>query len=365
MRTSILLVIILFSAFFVACEKILLDEEYQHMPQGNFEAFWQEFDQAYGAMQPKNLNWDSLKDVYGKTLTESTNDKELFYALCGLLNEINDGHADLFAPGIGYYRSWNRRDKPYYQDLNTQDFRKVGEHQAIIRREYLNNQFQSTTVDGWFFFYGNIEKQSKTIGYLCIPTFNLNIFPDSFIQYAVDDFQNMDAVIIDLRWNGGGTTEAFMKTLNKFASEPTLFLKSKYRNGPGHGDFSEMLEHHLRPQDNCLKNKPVAILMNSFTASSSEHFILGMKTQKDVITVGDTTCGAFSSVNERLLPNGWKFRIGGQILFTPEGSLMVDEKGNYLEGIGVSPDYFVPDQWNPLNSGLDMPLEKAVDELIK
>ena len=320
---------------------------------------------SYGAMQPKNLNWDSLKVVYGNTLNENTDDKALFDALSGLLNEINDGHADLLAPGIGFYRSWNRHDKSFFQDFVTQDLITVGEQQAVIRQEYLNNQFKSITVDGWFFFYGSIEKQNKTIGYLYIPTFNLNNYPDAFIQSAIDDFQNFNAVIIDLRFNGGGTTEAFVKTLNKFASKPKLFLKSKYRNGPGHGDFSEMLEHHIRPQTNWLNNKPVAILMNSFTASSSEHFILGMKTQEGVFTVGDTTCGAFSSVNERLMPNGWKFRLGGQIVFTSEGNLMVDDKGNYLEGIGLAPDYYVPDQWIPLKSGLDMPLEKAIDVLTK
>jgi hypothetical protein len=65
------------------------------------------------------------------------------------------------------------------------------------------------------------------------------------------------------------------------------------------------------------------------------------------------------------LPNGWKFRLGVQILFTAKGNLMVNENGNYLEGIGLAPDYFAPDRWNPLNSGLDMPLEKAIDELIQ
>jgi carboxyl-terminal processing protease len=226
MKTKFYLMMLL-SVLLVACEKALLEEEFGDTPYGNFEVFWQEFDQAYGAMQAKNLNWDSLKVVYGNSLNESTNDEELFGILSGLLNTINDGHADLLAPGIGYFRSWKRRDKSYYQDFNTQDLGKVGEHQAVIRREYLNNQFQSTTVDGWFFFYGSIEKQNQTIGYLCVPTFNLNNFPDAFMQSAVDTFQDLDAVIIDLRWNGGGTNEAFVKTLNKFASQPTLFLKSK------------------------------------------------------------------------------------------------------------------------------------------
>lgn len=358
------LLIALFTCF-ISCEEIILHDEFSNTPVGNYNAFWHEFNVAYGAMQAKNLNWDSLKIVYGNSLNENATDKELYDAITGLLNEVNDGHADLLAHDIGYFRSWNRRDKSYYQDFYTQDMAKVGQHQSIIRRQYLNNQFQFVNVDGWFFFYGTIVRQNNKIGYLCIPTFSLTSYPDDFIQNAVNAFQNFDAVIIDLRFNGGGKTEAFVKTLNKFASESKLFLKSKYRNGRDYGDFSEMLKHYIHPQANCLKNKPIAILMNSYTASSSEHFIFGMKSQNKVITVGDTSCGAFSSVNERILPNGWKFRLGGQILFTPDGKLLVDEKINYLEGIGIAPDYFVTDQWNTLKTGADMPLEKAIELVLK
>lgn len=361
-----IIISLIFLTVFISCEKVLLNEEYQNTAYDNYNAFWQEFDRSYGAMQPKKMNWDSLKTVYGNSINLDTTNKQLFEALCGLLHEINDGHADLYAPGFGYYRSWNRRDKSYYLDYNTQDMKKVSNHQKVVRREYLGNQYESTSVDGWTFFYGNIDAQNKKIGYLCIPTFNIINFPDDFIQSAVDAFQSSGAVIVDLRFNGGGTTEAFVKTLNRFASEPKVFLNSKYRNGNGHGDFSRMFEHQIHPHENCLKPKPIAILINSYTASSSEHFILGMKTQKDVITVGDTTCGAFSSVNERLLPNGWKFRLGGQVVFSPEGKLLVDDKSNYVEGVGLSPDFYVTDHWQPLNNdGIDLPLDKAIEELLK
>lgn len=348
----------------VGCEKSLLTTEFSNTPVDNFEALWHEFDIGYGAMAAKSLNWDSLKLVYGSKVTNSSSDYELFKAMCGLLHEINDGHTDLKATGVAFFRSWNRREKSFYVDRYTQSMEDVGRQLKTIKAYYLNNSFTSVEVEGWMFFYGTVAVNQKKIGYLYIPTFSLDDFPDSFIQSAVDDFQLLDAVIIDLRFNGGGNTESFVKTLNRFASESKIFLKSKYRNGPLHNDFSEMFEHRIRPHSNCLKNKPVAILMNSYTASSSEHFILGMKSQKGVITVGDTTCGAFSSVNERLLPNGWCFRIGGQVVYTPEGKLMVDSKGRYLEGIGLSPDYYMPDYWEPLLLHKDLPLDKAIEKLL-
>jgi C-terminal processing protease CtpA/Prc len=283
--------------------------------------------------------------------------------MCGLLHEINDGHSDLKASSVNFFRSWNRRDKSFYVDSYTRSMEDVSRQFKTIRTYYLNNNFTSVEAEGWLFFYGTINLDQKKIGYINLPTFSMDHFPDSFIQSAVDDFQLLDAVIIDLRFNGGGHTESFVKTLNSFACEPKVFLKSKYRNGPSHNDFSEMFEHRIRPHNDCLKNKPVAILMNSYTASSSEHFILGMKSQKGVFTVGDTTCGAFSSVNERLLPNGWCFRIGGQVVYTPDGDLLVDSKGRYLEGLGLSPDFYVPDHLEPLKFHQDVPLDKAIERL--
>jgi C-terminal processing protease CtpA/Prc len=103
--------------------------------------------------------------------------------------------------------------------------------------------------------------------------------------------------------------------------------------------------------------------MNSFTGSSAEHFILGMKTQSNVITVGDTTRGAFSMVRERILPNGWKYRICSQVVYNIDGSLLVDSKGNYLEGIGIAPDYYAPDYYNKAINGNDVPLNTALQKL--
>ena len=351
--------------FFIAsgCEEMLIEEEFKNTPVDNYDAFWSEFDRFYGDFDVKNINWDSLKTVYSEGLTESSSDQQLFHSLTGLLNELNDGHADLYAPGIGYFRSWNRRNKSYFGDEVNSDVSTLSNLNYTICKHYLNNRYEEGIYSDWKFYYGTINYKSYKIGYISIPTFSNDDYPVDFIQQAVDSFNKKDAVIIDLRYNGGGRTDAFMSTLNSFASEKRVYLKSKFRNGKNHSDFTAMAEHSTNPHENGLRNKPIAILMNSFSASSSDHFILGMKSQADVITVGDTTCGAFSAVLERILPNGWKFRLGAQVVYNPDGSLMTDSHGNYLEGIGIAPDFWVQDELRMIRNGVDMPLEKALKKI--
>ena len=140
-------------------------------------------------------------------------------------------------------------------------------------------------------------------------------------------------------------------------------MKSQYRNGTKHDNLTKMDEHWTSPHSNGLNNIPVAILMNSFSASSSDHFILGMKTQSNVISIGDSTCGAFSAVYERVLPNGWKYRLGSQVIYSPCGSFYTTNDGKYIEGHGIAPDFYIQDNWNQIIIGQDVVLNKALEEL--
>jgi carboxyl-terminal processing protease len=362
-RINIIWTAVIFILVFSSCEESLIEEEFKNTPTDNYNAFWSEFDRFYGAFEAKNINWDSLRTVYAEGLTDSSTNQQLFKAMSGLLNELNDGHADLNAPGIGFYRSWNRRKKPYFNDLKNSDYGNITVMQNVIAKNYLKNQFETGEYSGWKFFYGTINFENHKVGYICIPTFSINDYPNDFIQEAIDSFNKQDAVIIDLRFNGGGRTEAFVTSLNSFSSEKKLYMKSKFRNGPNHSDFTELDDHYTNPHGNCLKNKPIVILMNGYSASSSDHFILGMKSQLNVITVGDSTCGAFSGVLERMLPNGWKFRLGAQVIYGPDGKLFTDSKGRYLEGFGIAPDIYVQDQLKAIYKGNDVPLDVALKNL--
>ena len=63
------------------------------------------------------------------------------------------------------------------------------------------------------------------------------------------------------------------------------------------------------------------------------------------------------------MPNGWKYRLGAQEVYDAEGRLLTDNKGRYLEGIGIAPDYFVPDRWTSIQNKKDDVLDKALQEI--
>lgn len=358
--------VLVFALLFTSCEEILISENFENTPSQNFEMFSNDFRRMYGAFDAKNLNWDSLTCVYSSRVSDDISTQELFGILTEMLHELNDGHADIWAVNHGYFRSWNRRNKPFFKGRDGMNMNDVVILQNVIRTHYLNNNFRSGSYSGWLFFYGTINYDGKQVGYICIPTFNIFDFPNDFIQQAVDEFNNdVEAVIIDLRFNQGGRTEAFVSLHNRFGSEEKMYLKSKFRNGPGLNDFNQIQEHWVRPHSTSLKNKPIAILTNAYTASSSDHFVVAMKTQPNVICVGDTTCGAFSAVLERILPNGWKYRLGSQVVYGPDGEYLQDSRGKYLEGIGIAPDFYVEDDWSQIQLNKDMVLDKALLELNK
>lgn len=346
-----------------SCEHQLLKENFDNTPLGNYEVFCSDFDHLYGAFEAKKLNWDSLKVAYRSGLDEPSSYAALYSSLTGLLHHLNDGHADLSAPGQGNFRSWNRRGKPYFIGKEGTSLGDVGYLQNMIRNTYLKGNFRSGNYSGWLFFWGTIEHAGRKTGYICIPTFSISNYPHAFIQEAIDSFNQLQSLVIDLRFNSGGTTEAFVGSLNSFASEKKTYMWSRFRNGKGRNDFTPLAPHRTSPHKDGLKKMPVAILQNSYSASSSDHFILGMRSQANVFTLGDTTCGAFSSVLERILPNGWKYRLGAQEVYDAEGRLLTDSKGRYLEGTGIAPDYFVPDRWTSVQNKKDDVLDKALQEL--
>lgn len=338
----------------------MIQEEFNDSPPEVFDAFWTEFDCFYGAFNAKRINWDSLKVVCGENLNAASDNDQLFKSICKLLDALNDGHADINAEGRKY-RSWNRRSKSFFRDTCTQDTRLTHYIFDCIKDNYLE-QGASSGEPGDRFLKGRILYDSLVIGYLHIPTFS-TAYLRSFVEQAAREFNDCDAVVIDIRFNGGGTTKNFQHALDLFCTEKKLYLKSRFRNGKRHSDLSEMFDHYTHPSSIGCKNKPVAIIANSYSSSSSEFFIKGLQSQKKVVLIGDTTCGAFSQVHSRILPNGWTFRIGSQVVYTPEGLLYTTADGKYIEGHGIVPDYYVPDNLQRAKDGHDNPLDRAIYEL--
>lgn len=350
--------ILLISSFiFLSCKDELLKEEFQNSPLGNYDALWSEYDRTYGAFEAKNIKWDSLYNVYRSTLNENSSDNELYIALTGLLRELNDGHIQLTASD--YKRFFSSGIRTLYPDSRYYNNRSIVD--ALFKVDEGN--YLSTVKKDKSFFWSFVRKNkaSKRIGYLRVPTFSYDQFKWNIVDQALDSFKTADAVIIDLRFNGGGATDTFLKLLNKLSDKKRRYLRSKLRSGPKHNDYTKTYDHFYEPKYGTFKEKPLIVLVNRFSGSSSEHFMLGIQTLPYGTVIGDTTYGALSTVLEKVLPNGWSFRTSPQVLCDSTGNFLRDSQGRYPDGVGLAPDVYVINYYADIQKGRDLVLEKAIE----
>jgi hypothetical protein len=128
------------------------------------------------------------------------------------------------------------------------------------------------------------------VGYL-----KLNAFPDTSVcqataTAAMAQLNDADALIFDLRDNGGG----FPSMVSLIAAY--LFDHPEYMYCPLENTTAESWTHSPVP-GNKLANKPVYILTSSRTISAAEEFTYDLKMLKRATLVGETTAGANHAAN--------------------------------------------------------------------
>jgi carboxyl-terminal processing protease len=100
------------------------------------------------------------------------------------------------------------------------------------------------------------------------------------VRRLLDQFntQNVDAVVVDLRWNGGGSlTEAVNMTGLFIDTGPVVQVK--YPDG--------RIEPYQDPEPGMVWNGPLVVMINKFSASASEIFAGAIQDYGRGIVVGD------------------------------------------------------------------------------
>ena len=321
---------------FCSCEKAFIADEPGNTYLENFEVFWSEFDRNYSFFEIKKVNWDSVYHVYYPQVIAMQNEQAFFFLLAEIALGLEDGHVNLIGPygRSSYNFSTGAPDNgPYH-----------------IRNYIFDQKTVGNTLE-----YANISQHH--IGYLRIKSFGNDIDDYLAIDDILESFQYKDGLIVDVRSNGGGTTTNSQLIASRFADKERLYLKVKYKNGPGHGDFTEWSERTVKPEGRVHYLKPVVVLTNRSTFSAAEDFVLAMRQFPHVKIVGDTTGGGSGNPIYRELPNGWIFRLSSWIAAGP------DEIP--FEGIGLYPD--VPEWTTASDStkGADRILMKGLEEVEK
>lgn len=185
------------------------------------------------------------------------------------------------------------------------------------------------------------ELSKGKLGYIHIPSMD-EAGLDRFVRSLYSDNFDKEAIVLDVRFNGGGFTHE--KILNYLGShEHTIF---KERNG-GQGLV-------LRSADRKW-HKPLVLLINNRSYSDAEIFPNAFRTLGLGKLVGQPTGGCVIGTTSVQL-------IDGSILRTPRIGVYTT-KGVNMEKEGVVPDVHVQDHPDQLAKGIDAQLDKAVEVL--
>lgn len=139
---------------------------------------------------------------------------------------------------------------------------------------------------------------------------------------------NARALIIDMRYNGGGSPDMVNTLLNYFFDKrlPMNHIISHTR---------DTMKNYTDPKATSFKlTMPVYILTGKRTFSGAEDFTYAMKVAKRAIIVGDTTGGGAHPTGSTPLGQGFVLRI-------PNARSYHEITGTNWEGTGVYPDVAV------------------------
>jgi carboxyl-terminal processing protease len=177
--------------------------------------------------------------------------------------------------------------------------------------------------------------------------FNIFLKPDMIVPRfgeAIRDCGHCPGIIIDLRGNPGGIGAMAMGMAGFLISQPDQKLGTMYMR-----TLPIRFVIFPRPE---VYSGPVAILVDGFTASTSEIFAGGLQDLKRARTFGERTAGAALPSQIERLPNGDGFQYAM--------ANYISESGLQLEGHGVTPDVVVPLDRKALAEGRDAVVEAAI-----
>ncbi|HWY63281.1 MAG TPA: S41 family peptidase [Rhizomicrobium sp.] len=180
--------------------------------------------------------------------------------------------------------------------------------------------------------FARVDRLKGNIGFIRLMGFPTPSIFDPAANDALRDLADTDALIIDMRDNGGGSAESD-SYFGSFFFDPAkpVQLNSIVNRTQSTTEFTTT-EFWTKPVATPYMNKPVYILTSKRTFSGGEAFIYDLQVQKRISIYGETTGGGANPGG--MFPVGPRFGI-----FVPTGRAENPLTKTNWEGVGVVPDH--------------------------
>jgi hypothetical protein len=192
---------------------------------------------------------------------------------------------------------------------------------------FLDNFLDQQSMARRNFGVARAEILDGNIGLLDIRGFPPTEVSRATVAAALKVLENVDALIVDVRKNGGGNPDLIRYYCSHFFPPKTHLNSLYWRQGNRTEEFwtLESVEGKRR------SDLPVFILTSSRTFSGGEEFAYNFKTRKRATLIGETTGGGANP--------GGMFPVNEALaIFVPTGRAINPVTKTNWEGVGVEPD---------------------------
>lgn len=186
-----------------------------------------------------------------------------------------------------------------------------------------------------------------SVGYFNYWTFNSNQSEDIAGTISMFRDAGVSDLILDLRYNGGGSTDA-LATLVSLVVPETLEgeVFSVMKHNRYLSDYDESTRYSVA--DTSLQLSRLFVITGSGTASASEVLINGLRDglgAQNLITVGDTTYGKPNGMYAFAYPEGTSsdYYADADYVYLPICFYSTNRSGEYIPDTGFAPDIHLPD----------------------
>lgn len=294
-RFSIIVVLVI---SFYSCDKVLLGPDPEHDPEAVFVALWEGIDERYSFFAEKQINWDSLREVYQPLVAQTATDQALFKMLADLLFELRDGHTNLTTP-FDQSRNWEwfLNYPPNFSN-------------ELVEQYYLRNNFQQL---------GPFRLQTiDSVLYVYYPDFGES-FSEDQLDILVREANSQRGLVLDIRHNSGGSLRLAERLAATFCAATLPYARTRYKTGKGRADFSDWETAVIQSRQAGVYSGKLALLTNRRCYSAANTFAHMISLLPQTIIIGDRTGGGGGSPAYAELPNGWTYRCSATQTVTLSG----------------------------------------------
>ncbi len=175
--------------------------------------------------------------------------------------------------------------------------------------------------------FQEVQRLDGNIGYIHFRGFMDPKAAERAIQASMQFVENTDALIFDIRDNGGGDPETVKMICSYLFEKPTLINTILFRQG----DKTTTVEYKTGNPKGKRYDKPVYVIVSKRTGSGAEEFAYDLQNQKRATIIGENTWGGANP--------GGNVRLTDHFMaFIPVGMAKNPITQTNWEGTGVTPD---------------------------